>query len=70
VITHPGGDQTFLEYTVTLKELGGGDADWRVLAHFVRGTGKFKGIAGILRERGTLRSTGTAIDWEAEYDLP
>jgi len=70
VITHPSGDQTFVEYTIMLKELGGGDLDWKVLGHFVRGTGKFKGITGVLRERGRLRSTGMLIDWEAEYNLP
>jgi len=70
VISHPGGDQTFLEYEVSWKNVGPIEIEWQMLGRFVRGTGKFKGIIGTWRERGTSTSVGESGDWETEYSLP
>jgi hypothetical protein len=70
VITHPGGDQTFLQYEISWKPVGSLELEWQLLGRFVRGTGKFKGITGTWRERGKSTSTGDSGDWETEYTLP
>jgi len=70
VITHPGGDQTFLEYEVSWKNAGPIELEWQFRGLFVRGTGKFKGITGTWRERGKSASVGDSGDWETEYSLP
>ena len=70
VITHPGGDQTFLQYEITWKNLGPTELEWQILGLFVRGTGKFKGITGTWRERGKSTLTGDVGDWETGYSLP
>jgi hypothetical protein len=70
VITHPGGDQTFLQYEVSWHNVGPIELEWEILGRFVRGTGKFKGITGTWRERGRSTSAGEGGDWETEYTLP
>jgi hypothetical protein len=65
VITHPSGDQTFVEYELRWKGV-----DWETSGHFVGGTGRFAGIRGKWRVRGTLTPTSDAGEWEAEYELP
>ena len=70
VITHPGGDQTFLQYEIRWKPVGSLEREWQLLGRFVRGTGKFKGITGTWRERGKSTTTGDSGDWETEYTLP
>lgn len=70
VIMHPGGDQTFLLYEVTWKNVGSLDLEWQYEGRFLRGTGRFKGITGTGRERGRSTSTGDSGDWETEYSLP
>jgi hypothetical protein len=65
VITHPNGDQTFVEYQLRWKGL-----DWETSGHFVGGTGRFSGITGKWRVRGTPTPTSDAGQWEAEYELP
>jgi hypothetical protein len=70
VITHPGGDQTFLQYEVSWKNVGPIELEWQFLGSFVRGTGKFKGISGTWREGGKSTSTGDGGNWETEYNLP
>jgi hypothetical protein len=69
VITHPGGDQMFLQYDATWKNVGPIEIEWQILGRFVRGTGRFKGITGTWRERVKSTSTGDSGDWETEYTL-
>jgi hypothetical protein len=68
VVHHPGGDQTFLTYEFRWKPVGA-DADFEMVARFVRGTGKFKGISGSWRERGRSTVTEDTSEWEVEYEL-
>ena len=70
VITHHGGDQTFLQYEVTWKNIGSIEFEWEIRGLFARGTGKFRGISGTWHERGKRTSTGDFGDWEVEYTLP
>jgi len=68
VVTHPVGDQTFLVYEFKWKSQGV-DSDFELVARFVRGTGKFKGIGGSWRERGRSTMTEDTSEWEIEYEL-
>ena len=65
VIIYPSGDQTFIEYELRWK-----GPDWETSGHFVGGTGRFTGIRGKWRARGTLTPTSDAGEWETEYELP
>jgi len=66
--THPGGDQTFLDYEARWKGRGGADGEWETAGHFVGGTGRFAGITGTWRERGTSTLTTDTGEWEAQYE--
>jgi hypothetical protein len=70
VVTHPNGDQTFLEYDFKWKPSVGGTSDFELLARFVRGTGKFKGITGSWRERGQSTASDDTSAWQVEYSVP
>jgi len=70
VITHRGGDQTFLQYEISWKNVGPIELEWQLLGLFVRGTGQFKGITWTWRERGQSTTVGEGGDWEAQYSLP
>jgi hypothetical protein len=70
VVTHPNGDQTFLDYEFRWKPVAGGEQDFELNARFIRGTGKFRGISGRWRERGRTTLTSDSSEWEVEYSVP
>jgi hypothetical protein len=74
VVTHPGGDQTFLEIEGTWEEtgfpkgqVGGYAGQWE--GRFLGGTGTFKGIRGRLTATWKLSTKGVTGEWEAEYEI-
>jgi hypothetical protein len=67
VVTHPGGDQAFLEYHFRWKPSQGGVTEFDLQARFVRGTGRFQAITGSWRERGQPSASGDSSAWEVEY---
>jgi hypothetical protein len=69
IVTHTNGDRTFLEYEFTWKG-GGLDTEFELNGRFVGGTGKFRGITGQWRERGTSTMTEDTSEWEIEYQRP
>jgi hypothetical protein len=70
VVTHPGGDQTFLEYEFKWKPAVDGVSDFEMMARFLRGTGRFKGISGTWRERGQASVAADTSEWHVEYTVP
>jgi hypothetical protein len=70
VVTHPNGDQTFLEYEFRWKPVTATEQDFELTARFLRGTGKFLGISGRWRERGRTTLLGDSSEWDVEYSVP
>lgn len=69
VITHPGGDQTFIEFEQ--KRTGkGGVYIGEVSGFFLKGTGKFKGIKGSWNSNWERVAGKNRLDkWVAEYEI-
>ena len=76
VVTHPGGDQTFLEFEGTWEQEPGVVFTDQRKGRFLGGTGKFKGITG--RWTSTIRGGGfdptvdtvkRTAEWKAEYEI-
>ncbi len=67
VITHPGGDQTFIKF-VGRRSAAGSEStgEWEGL--FIGGTGKFKDIKArwLLKWKKTT-TKGLMVEWEVEY---
>ena len=68
VITHPGGDQTFIEFQDKLT-FSGSDEAGEMEGAFTGGTGKFEGIRARWRLKWIWkRMTGGKVgEWEVEY---
>jgi len=71
VITHPGGDQTFIESEGTWKfgSLEGG-YNWSFESNgkFIGGTGKFKGIKALWKFKGKGKEDKEIIgEWEVKH---
>jgi len=68
VTTHPGDNQTFLEYEGTWEMQG---IAWTSQAkgRFLGGTGKFKGITGKWTTKTKATETDVTTEWEAEYEI-
>jgi len=70
VITHPGGDQMFIEAQESLKEASEGYFDWAFETEglIIGGTGKFERLRAIWKYKGKglglLKALG---EWEVEY---
>jgi len=72
-ITHHNGDQTFIEYNGSWKWVSPRDGlRWNseITGVFTGGTGKFKGVKGILNSnvKGDGQNT-IGGEWEVEYEL-
>ena len=69
VITHPGGDQTFIKWEGKLEPLGGVDFITEIKGRYIGGTGKFKGITGSWTSKLKFtQAEGTTAEWETEYE--
>ena len=69
VITHPGGDQTFIKFASRLtSETGVIEVTGEHEGFFIGGTGKFKDIKArwLLKWKRTAAGEGTA-EWKVEY---
>jgi hypothetical protein len=68
VITHPGGDQTFIKFLQRLTPASGADIAAESEGFFIGGTGKFKDIKArwLLKLKGTV-TEGLMAEWEVEY---
>jgi hypothetical protein len=69
VITHPGGDQTFIKFVGRLISVtGGSEMTGESEGFFIGGTGKFKDIKArwLLKWKWTV-TEGTMGEWEVEY---
>ncbi len=69
VITHPSGDQTFIEFTEELPSVSGTDIKGETEGFFLKGTGKFKNIRARWKSKWMHNySGGERIDeWTVEY---
>jgi hypothetical protein len=68
VITHPGGDQTFIRFMSKLTSTAGSEStgEWEGL--FLGGSGKFKDIrARWLLKWKRIMTEGRVAEWEVEY---
>lgn len=68
VITHPDGDQTYIEFVSKITSSSGADASGEKKGFFIGGTGKFEGI----RARWLLKTTGSMSkdmvgEWVVEH---
>lgn len=69
VITHPGGDQTFIKFMGRdISETAGSETAGEWEGFFIGGTGKFKDIKArwLLKWKWTV-TEGTMGEWEVEY---
>ena len=69
VVTHPGGDQTFLTVKGKIKALNAHDWTSQYEGWFSGGTGKFKGIRGTWRAKTVQTQSESTTEWEAEYEI-
>ena len=69
VITFEGGDQIFRTVEGKLKALNVHDWTSDHEGWFIRGTGKFKGIKGKLREKIVVVMSKFTVEWEVEYEM-
>ena len=68
VITHPGGDQTFIEYEGKVTSTSGANSTGENKGFFIGGAGKFKGIrARWLLKWSYKMGEGMAGEWKVEY---
>ena len=68
VITHPGGDQTFIEFVGKVTSRSAADAAGENKGFFIGGTGKFKGIRARWKAKWAETMTeGLSAEWEVEY---
>ena len=68
VITHPSGDQTFIEFVDKITSTSGADAVIERKGFFIGGTGKFEGIrARWLVKVKDKMSERLAGAWQVEY---
>ena len=68
VITHPGGDQTFIEFVGKLTSTAGSESTGEWEGVFIGGTGKFKDIkARWLLKWKRIMTEGRVSEWEVEY---
>ena len=74
VITHPGGDQTFIQYVIKTvpsdgrRETGGSEWTGETEGFFISGTGKFKGIKARWMSKWKHTVTeGWMVEWGVEY---
>jgi hypothetical protein len=71
VITHPGGDQTFIESEGSWKYVYEGEYEWssESKGQFVGGTGKFEEIKALWKFKGKAKKGDSEIigEWEVEY---
>jgi hypothetical protein len=66
-ITHPGGDQTFIEYVNKLTPTtGGADRNGEINGSFIGGTGKFKAIRArwLVKWKNERLTVGFTSEWE------
>lgn len=68
VITHPSGDQTYIEFVGKITSASGADRTGENKGFFIGGTGKFEGIRArwLLKWTRTMTQITTA-EWEVEY---
>lgn len=68
VITHPGGDQTFIEYEGKLTSHSGAESTGEKKGFFIGGTGKFKGIRARWLLKWSFKMGGDMEgEWKVEY---
>lgn len=69
VITHPGGDQTFIKFEgKEISATGGSEATGEHEGFFIGGTGKFKDIKARWLLKWKFKLTeGTIAEWKVEY---
>jgi hypothetical protein len=67
VITHPGGDKTFIEFE---EKYGASGSVYKgeVKGFFLKGTGKFKGIKGNWSSNWK-RDPERVEEWQVEYEI-
>ena len=67
VITHQGGDQTFIKFVSRSLPATGSDASGEWDGVFIGGTGKFKAIKArwLLKWKNTM-AEGTVVEWKVE----
>jgi len=69
VITHPGGDQTFIESDGSWERKGGLNWAFESYGRFVGGTGEFEWINALWKYKGKGGVHSMIIgEWEVEYD--
>jgi len=68
VITHPGGDQSFIKFVSKDVSVSGAESTREWDGSFIGGTGKFKDIRArwLLKLKFTMAKGGTA-EWKVEY---
>jgi len=67
-ITHPGGDQTFIEFVSKRTSASGADTAGEIKGFFIGGTGKLEGIRARWLLKWTVTMTeGMMGEWEVEY---
>jgi len=68
VITHPGGDQTFIKFEARQLSAAGSASTGEWEGFFIGGTGKFKDIKArwLLKWKFTT-TEGTTTEWKVEY---
>jgi len=69
VITHPGGDQTFIESDGSWERKGDWNWAFESYGRFVGGTGEFEHIRALWKFKGKGRFHTKVIgEWEVEYE--
>ena len=67
VITHPGGDQTFIKFVSRQLSASGSASTGEWEGFFIGGTGKFKDIRARWLLKWKFTTTEATTEWEVEY---